>query len=501
RLGYVLDAACRRPEFSDREVTELLNCTMRHVEALRDDDRFAAHSNHGFYFAAGQLALARRFAPTLPELQSDVAQARDRLLQLVDDQFASDGIHREHSTDYARMVLSTFENLIDSGLIEGSDFIDRRNLVQDALAWFVMPDGYLTMFGDSPHRAFTLKPSRGDVWYVEPEQIGSQALVFQATGGVRGRPPETSVRAFPDGGFAVVREGWPTGSEDFGDWGYLAQICAFHSRVHKHADDLSFVWYDRGHEILIDPGRFGYGERAKGELKDQGFYYADPRRVYVESTAAHNTVEIDGRSYNRKVERPYGSALRRCGEVGGIAYTEAVVVHAEDVIHERVLLYRPARWLLVLDWVSDPRNKCHDVAQHFHFAPELAVREHKDTVQVELPDRDLLHVVSLDGATGLPVVSGQKRPMRGWISRKDGEIEPCSSTGFRRRGSAVALATLLAFSDLPRPASCRFADDRRAATVEWDAAGLRHRVEIKRNDPFEIAHHVAVERGGGSNRP
>ena len=40
------------------------------------------------------------------------------------------------------------------------------------------------------------------------------------------------------------------------------------------------------------------------ELWKQGFWYGDPNRVFVESTHAHNTVEVGGESYNRSPVPP-----------------------------------------------------------------------------------------------------------------------------------------------------------------------------------------------------
>jgi hypothetical protein len=44
--------------------------------------------------------------------------------------------------------------------------------------------------------------------------------------------------------------------------------------------------------------------------------YSDPNRIYVETTRAHNTVEIDGLSHPRRNVQPYGSGLVGWGEQG-----------------------------------------------------------------------------------------------------------------------------------------------------------------------------------------
>ena len=57
------------------------------------------------------------------------------------------------------------------------------------------------------------------------------------------------------------------------------------SSTHKHADDLSFVLYTKGHDIFIDPGMFNY--MTGNEVHD-----------YLISALAHNTVTVDELTYS-----------------------------------------------------------------------------------------------------------------------------------------------------------------------------------------------------------
>ncbi len=179
--------------------------------------------------------------------------------------------------------------------------------------------------------------------------------------------------------------------------------CAFHSRTHKHADDLSFVWYERGRRLLIDPGRYGYIGRVDPDsgLGRQGFWYSDPKRIYLESTRAHNALEIDGRSYARKGVRPYGSALKRAGEQNGIAFAEGHVRHRKSLLHSRLLLHVPGRWLVVLDSIADSAGAEHKFVQRFHFSPDLPVEALGDQLAITVPrEAQRLYIAPLlSGAT------------------------------------------------------------------------------------------------------
>ena len=81
----------------------------------------------------------------------------------------------------------------------------------------------------------------------------------------------------PSRGWPCSGPGWPDVA-DFDKASYLAQQAGFHSRTHKQADDLSFIWYDRGTEILIDAGRYGYLGRTEtgSDLWNQGFLVFGP---------------------------------------------------------------------------------------------------------------------------------------------------------------------------------------------------------------------------------
>src|SRR5690606_34838719 len=124
----------------------------------------------------------------------------------------------------------------------------------------------------------------------------------------------------------------------------------------------SFIWYERGRMVLIDPGRFGYLDPTdpSSDLGMRGYYYAHASRVYVEESRAHNAIEIDGGSYQRRGVTPYGSGIVGAGEFNGIHHAAGRVEHltidrSARILHTRLLLLRPGEWLVVLDRMEDKR--------------------------------------------------------------------------------------------------------------------------------------------------
>lgn len=433
RLAFLLDAVARSGLSNDKFL-RVRNALDIHLEAISDDRNFATHSNHGLYVAAAQMGAAKRL-PAYPAIERHRRQAQDRLRAMVTRQFGSDGMHKEHSPDYHWMLLNTLDDLVTT---YSDDLPDLRSVLRsasDALAWFVQPDGTLAMFGDTPQRK--LSPSAA---------LPARALEHACDASLTSPFVESST--FLESGYWFVRRRVVPTTGD-GDT-YLALTAAFHSRAHKQADDLSLVWWERGTEVLVDAGRYGYLERLpKGhELWEQGFYYGHPARVYVESTAAHNTVEIDGRSYQRRGVTPYGSGLVATGVDGDAYWSISKVVQFETIEHMRFVAVVPGTLLLILDHLSDRSGALHTYVQRFNFAPELDVNEHEKFLQLSAGDWQFpLNVVSTT-SDRIPLTRGQETPLVGWISRNDHSLIPAWNSGFAVRSACEAtIATAFVFGE------------------------------------------------------
>ena len=476
RLAFIVDLAARSETVPNRTLENLLSCVQVHQEVLSRNDIFKPHSNHGLYVASGQKAMSVRLS-LLPGMGEQRLQADERLREMLAIQFTTEGVHREHSPDYHRMILSTIHQLDRADLIPNDTPINIE-AIEEALAWFILPDRTLAMFGDTPLRTL---PNR--------DHYQSPVLQMAASGGRLGRAPYESWRAFPESGYAVYRSGWPAPDDDSEDWTYLALNAAFHSRTHKHADDLSFVWYDRRSRILVDPGRFGYLDPTDpdSDLGKKGFYYADPKRIYIEETRAHNAVEVDGQSYQRRGVKPYGSAIGRTGEQQGVFFAEAHAEHltldrTSRIQHTRLLLLRAREWLIVYDRLRDPRNLPHDFRQWFQFAPHLDVETDDLGWTVTGQDGWRLWGLPLLGGSRSQVMRGETEPeLQGWISYRDNELEPTPSVCVTASGTALSIGTLFCFSDQPPIPGQSIATDERAR-LSWSTS--RH---------FDLSIHLAAD--------
>lgn len=496
RLAYLIDRVARDDDYEDDVVRRLVEGLHLHMESLADDDNFAGHSNHGFYQAAGQLAAARRL-PELPGMAAHQAQADARLRDTVDRHFTAEGVHKEHSPDYHWMVGRAVTAIVRASLVDDAWLREADARIQSSLAWFIQPNERVAMFGDSNWRRCRL-PRHGE--------DDEPALAFMTSGGTAGRAPAEAVRGFEESGYFVARDRWPEGPDDFASTSYLAQIAAFHSYTHKHPDHGAFIWYDDGRELVVEAGRFGYLDPTTpgSDLRRQGFRYGHPKRLYVESTRAHNVVEIDGRSYERRGVPRFGSALRHWGERDGLAFSEVGLSHRPGIAHARVLVFSPGQWLVVVDRLYDRSRTPHRFVQRFHFAAELDLAGTEPVgLRAEGMTRTLWMVPLLGGEAQEPLepVRGQEHPeLLGWVSRRANDLEPVWTGGFVADGTpSHVFATLLCLAEAPPEPDAAFnaanASGRRIR-LRWRGLGGLEQIRLNReNDGLDVERRGA---GGGS---
>lgn len=486
RLAYLYQAADKAGLLTD-ETRRILDRTLEeHRAELADDTTIRFHNNHGYYQIAGQLALGRRFAGKSAAMRALYDQGLERFGKILDLQFSAENVHREHSPDYHRMVLATLQGIIRSGLIADEALRQRALRIEEALAWFVLPSGCLVNFGDSDSGTIHCAPKSAR------ERWDSDLMRAAAT-----RPPHDlqlprGMKVFRDSGYAIIRVPSGSGAEPAAD-SYLAQTACFNSRTHKHADDLSFVWSDGGEPLLVDAGRYGYiGKAATGsEPWLDGSWYTDPMRLFMESTRAHNTLEFDERNNPRRGVKPYGSAIVAAVEKDGSYAVETACKQFRSIRHERVLVFRPGKWLIAIDVFRDNLKHLHDVTQWFHGAPGSVVSPLDGGFQMRTEGGQELHAISLlPGAAAIDVETGVKEPrIQGWWSGKEREALPSPAFGFRQSAARHGVfASLMTLTGRPEPDDniIRCNVSGRRVRLGWKDGDGVHRVEIHRDQGLRI---------------
>lgn len=156
-------------------------------------------------------------------------------------------------------------------------------------------------------------------------------------------------RLFPDAGLAVMRSGTIHAIVDAGPFG------ALHSG-HSHSDTLSIVVRDGHDEILIDPGTYTY--TGEPEWRD-----------WFRSSAAHNTIRIDGRDQGEMAGPFRWSSKPEVQILEWRTDSTCDVIEAEcryaGFTHRRRVEFRKPHVFLITDSVDGPPGE-HDIEQFWH---------------------------------------------------------------------------------------------------------------------------------------
>lgn len=419
--------------------------------------------------------------------------ARDRLaLELGRNTFPS-GINRELATDYHRFVtelgLLALVEADTAGVPLGD--LTRRLLAAslDAAAALVDVTGVPPRQGDGDEgRGVVLDDPEADPWsamlgwgaavigaqpWWPPARAGVGAVALGALVGeprpVEGRP-ERRPDAFDDAGIVILRTAPEEGPEiwcrcDGGPHGFLA-IAA-----HAHADALAVEVRHDGVELLVDPGTYCYhGEPAW--------------RSYFRSTAAHNTVVVDGRDQSveagpflwsahagAEVTREELSAPRQRWAARHRGYERL----ADPVRHERrVELDHDTRTLVVVDTLEAAAP--HDVRVALHLGPDIAVAldGHRAVLRWVGPDGPAEAVLHLPPELGWSVQRGQGDPILGWYSPRFGTRVPIDTlVGDGRPAAGARFVTTVDFLDRPAPARGAGTARSRASSSASAAGGAQ----------------------------
>ena len=292
--------AVRAPAFLARALQSLVHHGA-YVEAHLED-AWAVPNNHLVSNYAGLLCVAALF-PQLPGSRRLGALAARGLREQMRFQVHPDGVSFEGSLPYHRLSVELFTlGLLaarQSGRTLGLGYALRLRRMYGAVqAWCSeagrapqlgdndsgrcwplrdresLDHGYLMPFGAALFRSARLKEPGAGLPDEAAWLLGQDGLSRFGGLAARGRPPRTF--SSREGGVHVLR-------------GAQALLCVSAGSVgqrgtggHSHNDQLSFELHLRGRPLVVDPGT--------------GTYTRDARlRNALRGTAAHNTLEVDGR--------------------------------------------------------------------------------------------------------------------------------------------------------------------------------------------------------------
>ncbi len=285
-------------------------------------------------------------AVIFPELEDSgwfLEFAKHELLKNLQQDFLSDGVHRELSTDYHHIVLKNFLRIQALASLNNVELPEEFGpIIEKAIrfsSYVHKPDGFIPAINDGDSNSYLSLLKKAHQYYP------NQELLFVINKGKQGTPPKQRSRAFTKSGYVVLRSDW--GQQPYAEGCYLFFDCAplgFGS--HGHYDLLSFEMSAYGHALIVDPGRYTYSENNADGI--------NWRRVF-KGTAYHNTVVID-----KKDQAPYrcGSPekpepqtiLKKFVSSAGYDFVHGQALsHEYDVSHERMIFFAAQEYWIIQD--------------------------------------------------------------------------------------------------------------------------------------------------------
>ncbi|WP_035372818.1 alginate lyase family protein [Pseudoduganella violaceinigra] len=409
-----------------------LNAVYQHCHFISGHlSRHSSANNHLLGEYAG-LYLASLQWPCWPESVRWRAMAERGLAGECLRQNCEDGVNKEQAVYYHHevmdmMLLCQLAAQANGGGF-GADWLARLERMAEFLAALMDAGGNVPMIGD----ADDARMLRLDAAAAPPYRslLASAALLFgradfKAKAAVlddRNRwlfadadarwaslgpaAAEAPRMAFPQGGYYLLGKDFGTPREvriviDCGPLGYLSLA------AHGHADALAFTLSMGGEELLIDPGTYAYHTQRHW-------------RDYFRSTAAHNTVQVDGKDQSeiggnfmwlhkaRAVALAHDAAQFFEGEQDGYLRLR------DPVLHRRAVRFDAQRNALKVEDTLECIGE-HEVALHWHFAEGCYTEARGQTLHAARRGKGLR--MDCRFGQGPQLYCASTAPIAGWISR------------------------------------------------------------------------------------
>ncbi len=358
-------------------------------------------------------------------------------------QFDQDGIHAERTPVYHLVSLIAVYQAWELARLHNIEAPPYMLATVERGTNFLMgllkPDLSLPMIGDADR--ITLTGRRADTSVFEGMNLTTDPFdlnelrahfrkaashcrrndfLYFASARKQGKSPQQLDYLLPEAGFLTARSGWNA------DDSYLlftgVQLERGSNCAHSHRDAGHVEYMCRGEDVLIDTGRYLYGNC--GQL---GWWQ------YFASTQAHNTVGVDG--------FPMGHVPEQSGSATGFSlirnirtmvhqtlstpdYFAADLSHngysflSQPVFHQRrVLFFRKTGALLIEDRLTGSGE--HDIDLYFNFAPGNLIPDSRDKQVYHYRRGTLEDMVCrplMNRGLTSRIRQGSENPKAGWVS-------------------------------------------------------------------------------------
>ncbi len=383
--------------------SSLMKMLQKHGDYLADDQHYTANNNHGIFQDRSLIELSL-FFPKMKNSPYWYNKAMKRLMVHVQHDVTSSGVHKEHSPSYQLVTLNLFKGIDQFITQHGKKNNQLRTTIEkmeNYVAYLVKPDGTLPILGDSSvDSIYPLK------------NIISSKLKYAVTKGAQGVKPAGNA-IYPDGGVAIFHNMWGKNTPF-----YFLFTTAYHSNVHKHADDLSFLLTYGKTDYFVDSGKYSYNEHEK-------------YRKYFRSTLAHNTITVDGKSYPLTEGQVKKSKMSRYKNTSNYSYvTGSHTLYKGVTIKRTVVYFNNRNSILVRDVVQSPQK--HTYSEVFNIGKDVQVKStnNKTFILKSKLENKQIEFKQLTKASKFKRYTGSTNPIGGWQSLEFNKKLPITQLQF-----------------------------------------------------------------------
>ena len=376
-----------------------------HGDFLANDSNYRAESNQGIFEDRSLLELSLLF-PEMKNSQAWYKKAMDRLVIHISNDVTQSGVHKEHSPSYLMVTLNLFKSIQDfmnQFGVRNEELTNTIKKMEDYVAYLLQPDGTLPLLGDS-----VLTSLRS----LKVNTITSDKLKYVISNGKQGIKPINDAY-YADGGVAIFRKMWNVDTPF-----YFLFTAAFHSNIHKHADDLSFLLTYGKTDFFVDSGRYNYNE-------------TDAYRQYFRSTMAHNTITVDGKSYPLTKNQVNKSRIDRYKTASTYSYVMGSHSLYEGVTIQRTAIYlKNINSILIHDVISSEND--HTYSELFNIGKDVQVTsaDNKTFALKSTIENKEIEFKHLTKASSFTQYHGSENPIAGWQSLNVNEKLPITQLQF-----------------------------------------------------------------------
>jgi uncharacterized heparinase superfamily protein len=437
------------PEFTPALKSRLLKSLLQHGRHVFNNLEYS--DNNGNHYLSNGVGLAF-LGILLPDLR-DAAAWRRKGFEIVwgeiERQVYPDGVDFEQGIGYQGLVLEFWYTTVllceRNGMAVPPIVRQRLERMFEFVHAYTRPDGTFPQVGDNddgrlaglddePVGSHRRHLAVGGVMFGRPDLLAAAGDAVETALWLCGRSVldaprvprhEPGSRGFPQGGFYVMRAPDVSMLVDAGDVGMRG------IGGHGHNDVLSFDLWAAGAALLVDSGTYTYSADAAA-------------RQAMRSTAAHNTLRVDGQETSRlgtgrwlwRIEndaRPtvhtwHADPERDLLEASHDGYRRL----PEPVVHRRRIEFFKQRRLWHITDVLEGSGT-HLAELFFHPGVRFEVHEHGVCLHAMRADAWLF---------GPPEAELRQEP--GWISRAYGHREPARVLVYAVRGAVpLSLETRL----------------------------------------------------------